>query len=161
MKNKTLKILTIVIGVLTVSILVTNTYILFMQTEVLRRTSPSRTAYLKTDFSQFKGDDYFYSGALSIGEKRNINFIFLNIGSVDTGRVVVTQEQTLLNFQIEHLIIENIPAGTFNESKVILKVINTTNIRGSHDVSWRTFCANCFDQEQVIFKEAKIIVPEN
>ncbi len=77
MKKKTLETLTIIIGFLTVLILVCNAYILFRQTEILDRTSPSRTADLKIDFSQFGDDNYYYLSMPYLGEKREIDFIFI------------------------------------------------------------------------------------
>jgi len=157
---KTQWILTIA-TIMMVIVMAFQTSILFKQTKILDRTSASKTAFLELNPSQFiDGNYYYYSTTPKIGDNNQVQFTILNTGSIDTGRISVIQENILSNFEIKTLIIENIPARQSNKSEINIKIINTTNIANTHDLLWKIYCANCFDQKQVVFLETKIIVPE-
>lgn len=155
-----------VIAIATLGIFVAAVVSLFFSIQASNRAldlMQSKTAYIELEVSEYIGDTSYYYlinilNNIESGKKEQIELNMLNTGLMDTGLVVITQREKIENFNFESVRIENIPAGTSNVSYMNFWITNRTDLVGSYDIFLRVYCTNCFDQDEVLYRETEIVI---
>lgn len=121
--------------------------------EELIRLTPSNSAYIDAELTYYVENmvSRFTSGT-KMDDEGIISITLFNTGQMDTGSINIRLKEDHRNFDFPTRRIENIPSRNNSDVSLDFKVKDIKDIVGTHELTFRIYCANCLNQDKILYK---------